>query len=222
MDALIDWLRQVVLVLLTAAFLDWFLPTAAMQRYVKAVMGLVVVGTLLTPLMQVFHLTEGWKNAVSALSAPGPPDSTAVEDVSARVMRWEAEEVQNRWKEEVRRRIEERARAVSGREVSEVHVEQEGAAAPGRVPSPPPIRKVEIVLARSSGGPPRETILSGAAPEIRPVERVRVGRDAPSGAVSEDAGTSAEDGALFRRVAQAVAADLGIDASKVEVRFDSS
>lgn len=50
-----EWLRSVVAVILLAAFVDLFLPSNAMQRYVKAVISLIILLTLLTPVLQLLE-----------------------------------------------------------------------------------------------------------------------------------------------------------------------
>ncbi|ATY84398.1 hypothetical protein CVV65_05065 [Kyrpidia spormannii] len=218
MDALVAWLRQVVLVLLAAAFLDWMLPTNTMQRYVKVVMGLVVVGTLLTPLMQVFHMTEAWKAAVASLGEPANAGSSAW-GLTDRVMAWEAQQAQGAWTEEIRRRVAERAVQASGHAVASVQVEA-GPAAPGPVPKPPVLHRIVVVLgpplpSAPSGGPSGSgSGATGSGSLVTPVRPVEIGPDqrpAPSA-----------DAALRRSVAQAVAADLGIDPSLVDVQNDTS
>lgn len=209
------WLKQVVLVLLAAAFLDWVLPTTAMQRYVKVVMGLVVVGTLLTPLMQIFHLTESWKAAVASLAEPSS-DNFSTSDLSARIMQWEAEKVQNGWEEELRRRVAQRAEEVSGHEVVAVRL-QAGKATPGRLPEPPELQRVTVVLsprpaARENTGASNGGLVS----DVVPIQPVHIGPDGP--VHSSSGGTAAE----FRTVAEAVAADLGIPVSCVDVQMDTS
>ncbi len=48
--ALSDWLRHLVMIILLAAFLDLILPTTSMQKYVRTVLGLIVMLTMLNPI----------------------------------------------------------------------------------------------------------------------------------------------------------------------------
>ncbi|PYI55059.1 stage III sporulation protein AF [Paenibacillus flagellatus] len=52
------WLKDVILVVLLAAFVDLLLPNNALQRYVKTVLGLFILLTLLSPLLSLFQ--EKW------------------------------------------------------------------------------------------------------------------------------------------------------------------
>ncbi|MBH8596751.1 stage III sporulation protein AF [Thermoactinomyces sp. CICC 10523] len=48
-----DWLKQVILLILIAAFIDLLLPNHSLDRYVKLVMGLLIIMAILSP---IFHL----------------------------------------------------------------------------------------------------------------------------------------------------------------------
>jgi len=58
MDWLSGWLKSIILIVLLATFVDILLPSQTMQRYVKTVMGLFILLTLLTPLFSIFE-TKG-------------------------------------------------------------------------------------------------------------------------------------------------------------------
>jgi stage III sporulation protein AF len=55
MDWLGGWLKSVVTVLLLATFVDLLLPSSTMQRYVKTVLSLFILLTLLTPAIDLFE-----------------------------------------------------------------------------------------------------------------------------------------------------------------------
>ncbi|WP_127585982.1 stage III sporulation protein AF [Paenibacillus koleovorans] len=52
-----DWLKQVILVILLAAFVDLLMPNNGLQRYVRTVLGLFILLTLLTPIFTLFQKT---------------------------------------------------------------------------------------------------------------------------------------------------------------------
>jgi stage III sporulation protein AF len=54
MTALGEWLKQLIMVVLLAVFADLLLPTKAMQKYVRVVMGLAVIAVILQPLTPLF------------------------------------------------------------------------------------------------------------------------------------------------------------------------
>jgi len=81
MDALVGWLKQIILVVLLATFIDLLLPNRTMQRYVKLVVSLFILMTILSPVLQLFGsnanvrmlaaTVEGWSVAGTADPIPG-------------------------------------------------------------------------------------------------------------------------------------------------------
>jgi stage III sporulation protein AF len=55
MDWLGGWLKTIIMVILLASFVDLLLPNNKMQRYVKTVMSLFILLTLLTPILELFQ-----------------------------------------------------------------------------------------------------------------------------------------------------------------------
>jgi hypothetical protein len=131
-------------------------------------------------------------------------------------MQWEAEKAQNGWEEELRRRVAQRAKEVSGHDVVSVRL-QAGKSTPGRLPEPPELQKITVIL--SPRPAVRETTGAsdtGAVSNVVPVEPVHIGADDTTKSPSTGTGTE------FRAVAEAVAADLGIPVSCVDVQMDTS
>lgn len=67
MNALGEWLKQLVLIVLLAAFADLLLPTKAMQKYVRMVMGLAIIAAMLQPIMPL--LQRDWADQAAHLAA---------------------------------------------------------------------------------------------------------------------------------------------------------
>jgi len=82
MEALGLWLKQIILVVLLATFIDLLLPNRTMQRYVKLVVSLFILMTILSPVLRWFGggadlrmlaaTVEGWSVAGTL---PAPPSS---------------------------------------------------------------------------------------------------------------------------------------------------
>jgi stage III sporulation protein AF len=49
------WLQPIIILVLVATFLHLLLPNPAMERYVKLVMGLLIILAILSPILQLFH-----------------------------------------------------------------------------------------------------------------------------------------------------------------------
>ncbi|TCS96391.1 stage III sporulation protein AF [Hazenella coriacea] len=54
MEWLSEWLKQIVLLVLIATFIDLLLPNHSMDRYVKLVMGLLITMAILSPILSLF------------------------------------------------------------------------------------------------------------------------------------------------------------------------
>ncbi|CAG7612468.1 Stage III sporulation protein AF [Paenibacillus solanacearum] len=65
MEWLSGWLKTVILVILLATFVDLLLPNHTMQRYVKTVMSLFLLLTLLQPLLSLFEKHTQIEEALS-------------------------------------------------------------------------------------------------------------------------------------------------------------
>ncbi|RAL26569.1 stage III sporulation protein AF [Thermoflavimicrobium daqui] len=50
---LTDWIKQIILLVLIATFLDLLLPNHSMERYVKLVMGLIIIMAILSPIFKL-------------------------------------------------------------------------------------------------------------------------------------------------------------------------
>lgn len=59
MGYLEGWVSQLVLIVLFAVILELLLPTGGFQKYVKFVIGLVLIVALLDPVIKLFHLDPG-------------------------------------------------------------------------------------------------------------------------------------------------------------------
>jgi stage III sporulation protein AF len=72
-----DWLKQIVLLVLVATFIDLLLPNKSMERYVKLVMGLLIIMAMLSP---IFTLLKKDLNLSSlAFSTKDTPSSKQME-----------------------------------------------------------------------------------------------------------------------------------------------
>ncbi|GGH79554.1 stage III sporulation protein AF [Pullulanibacillus pueri] len=56
MSAISSWISQIVLLILLAIVLELLLPNDSFQKYVKLVIGLVLIVALLSPIMKVLHM----------------------------------------------------------------------------------------------------------------------------------------------------------------------
>lgn len=55
MDWFAEWIRQIILLVLIATFIDLLLPNQSFDRYVKLVMGLLIIMAILSPLLEFLN-----------------------------------------------------------------------------------------------------------------------------------------------------------------------
>lgn len=77
-----QWLKEIIMVILLAAFIDLLLPNRSMQRYVKLMLSLIILLTLLSPVLRLFdsnvtaELAREWNSLLSTSSAKSPEGKT--------------------------------------------------------------------------------------------------------------------------------------------------
>jgi stage III sporulation protein AF len=67
------WIKELILIILIASFTDLLLPSHALQRYVRSVIGLFLLLVLLSPLYELFH--HRWTPNQLMQAALGEPTS---------------------------------------------------------------------------------------------------------------------------------------------------
>lgn len=125
MDTLALWLKKIVLLVLLATVLDLLLPNTELQRYVKLVMGLIILLVILNPILTLVspHITDEW----ITLQAAGTGTAMESVDTIAEKGRALRQDLDRRALEEARTRVEELVRrqveTAFGYTVDEVVVE---------------------------------------------------------------------------------------------------
>jgi stage III sporulation protein AF len=72
-----EWVKELILIILVAAFTDLLLPSHALQRYVRTVIGLFLLLVLLSPLYELFQ--HRWNPNQWMQAALGDPTSQEVD-----------------------------------------------------------------------------------------------------------------------------------------------
>ncbi|CAG7642250.1 stage III sporulation protein AF [Paenibacillus allorhizosphaerae] len=125
MEWLSGWLKTVILVILLATFVDLLLPNHTMQRYVKTVMSLFLLLTLLQPLLSLLEKHTQIEEALSGslfkegslLLGTGAGDASSLESLPAIQQR--AELLRNRQQQEARRLAETQAADLMKRKIEQ-------------------------------------------------------------------------------------------------------
>jgi len=124
-DTLALWLKKIVLLVLLATVLDLLLPNTELQRYVKLVMGLIILLVILNPILTLVspHITDEWITLQAAGTGPVMESVDTIAE-KGRALR---QDLDRRALEEARTRVEELVRrqveTAFGYTVDEVVVE---------------------------------------------------------------------------------------------------
>ncbi|NGQ94715.1 stage III sporulation protein AF [Brevibacillus sp. SYP-B805] len=185
MEWLNAWLKKIILLVLLAAFLDLILPNTNLQRYVKMVMGLILLLTILSPVFAVFNLSQD----DLALKLSRYQDNfqnasrTDWEPLAKKLLGQQEEQVTSYVKEQLESTIRQQVKRAWRTEPSAVEVTLNTTD-----PQHPAIQHIAVTFAG-------EEEASAAVQAVKPIEPVviRVGKEQPvSGAPDSVSGTSVD------------------------------
>ncbi|WP_019122818.1 stage III sporulation protein AF [Brevibacillus massiliensis] len=213
MDWLTLWLKKIILLVLLAAFLDLILPNTTLQKYVKMVMGLIILITILTPAFSLLQLSPDelairltrYKENLN-LSSP-QSDYRALAD---RLLKQQNEQAEEYVAKQVESQIREQVRSEYGVEAGEVVVSIDSQ--PGKQPQ---IESVTLTIAND----PRQK----ADRQIRPIEPViiKVGDDRMEETAAVPAASRQDEHPLYRNIARSIAQAWELSAERVKVASET-
>jgi|GEM_PF-1135154 len=127
MGWLSSWLRELIMIVLLATFVDMLLPNRSMERYVKLVLSLLILLTLLSPITKLLKSDPvgELKRAMTAMDSPSDGNAT-LEQILAQGRRlqsneqeqslqWTAKELANVMKGQIEETTGERVQSVEVR-----------------------------------------------------------------------------------------------------------
>lgn len=162
MQTLHTLVRNLVVILLLATFLEMLLPNKSMRGFVQMVMGLFVISAVLAPITTFLHTPLEME--IPAWTATNPQDlpSIATEGQGLKLAR---DAVQEQYRQILVHQIKALVLGSEGVEGAEVDVEfEEGA---GGLTDQPKIALVKVTLTSAKG-------------EIPPVQPITIGQSPPT------------------------------------------
>jgi stage III sporulation protein AF len=146
MAMLILWLKKIILLVLLATFLDLLLPSNTYSKYVKLVMGLLILLSLLSPLLELFRQDVSFAQLSFAIGENGEksPDFARV-DALAKKLATENDAEANRYVEaQISELVKKQIESEQGVVVQTVHVK----ISPQGQKAKQPIERISVVLAQ--------------------------------------------------------------------------
>ncbi|GAB7386824.1 hypothetical protein BSNK01_06600 [Bacillaceae bacterium] len=212
-DFLNAWLKEIILLILLAAFLDLLLPNSVMHRYVKMVMGLLLLMTIVSPVFLLLRQPLSLEKLSYEIFAKQREwqmqDLAHIEDFGNRLLQNNEEQAAAYVERQIGALIKEQVEKEHAVKVASVSI-RFGKAGNGRPYAAGGISKIELVLEPVDGFRP-------AQGGIKPVEPVRVDLNETH---SSSAPLTAEQKALLTNVRTSVAREWNVPPGDVQVTFE--
>lgn len=116
MTWLAEWLKEIIFVVLLATFIDLLLPNRSMERYVKLVVSLLILLTLISPVMRLFapDAQQKLEKAFMESTDDGAMKTAGTDEIlrqgeqmrmkrEREALQWASEEAAKRMKEQIER-----------------------------------------------------------------------------------------------------------------------
>lgn len=162
MQTLHTLVRNLVVILLLATFLEMLLPNKSMRGFVQMVMGLFVISAVLAPITTFLHTPLEME--IPAWTATNPQDLLAIA-TEGQGLKLARDAVQEQYRQILVHQIKALVLGSEGVEGAEVDVEfEEGA---GGLTDQPKIALVKVTLTSAKG-------------EIPPVQPITIGQSPPT------------------------------------------
>ncbi|GJM76426.1 hypothetical protein HMSSN036_86420 [Paenibacillus macerans] len=189
MNWLAEWLKEIIFIVLIAVFVDLLLPNRAMERYVKLVVSLLILLTLISPVMRFLssdakkELETAFSESIEGLENEAAGQSTEAilrqgeelrQKQEAEALQWAGEETARQMKEQIERETGQPVERVSVKlttKPAKTGADKEGASPPA---AEPVISEVEVVMAEAkTESSDADSNASGRGPEITvaPIEK---------------------------------------------------
>jgi stage III sporulation protein AF len=109
-----EWIKHIVLLILMATFLDLILPNSNMRKYVKLVVGFLLILLILSPILQLFRYDQErlYLSIERMMQEDNKPLNLEVEREKGRIEEMQEEaifnEVSEKWSAEIKAGIEDK------------------------------------------------------------------------------------------------------------------
>ena len=223
MSILILWVKKLILLVLLATFLELLLPDNAYQKYVRLSMGLLILLTLLTPLLEIFQTPitlDQLSNFYQEKTSQQGLDLERIQGLSKQLVAYQDETttqyVQTQMKDLVKQQVEEQY---------QVQVETVDVKLKKDKENKPIIDQILVTLqqkttqdkATSGGGG------SGAMSPIKPMDPVNVAIDlqkVPDKTQSPSVPVMEQQSPQLKKIASGVATAWNLTEQQVNVKWN--
>ncbi|MDN4091552.1 stage III sporulation protein AF [Brevibacillus agri] len=213
------WLKKIILLVLLAAFLDLILPNTTLQRYVKMVMGLILLLTIISPVFSLFSLSQDdlalrLDRYQQELNKPASVEWKKMTD---KLLGQQNEQMTAYVQAQVAAAVKAKIKADYGVEVADVAVVIEQ-----KQQGEPTLSRMELVIGEADSAPDQNG-LQQVQPikPITPIAPVEVTIGEAQEPKQEVEVAAREDNPLMSRMASDLAAQWGLSKEQVIIKDES-
>jgi stage III sporulation protein AF len=163
-----DWIRQIILIIFLATFIDLLLPSSSLERYVKLVMGLIIIMAILQPILQLVLNNDRWNKFNSLFSSTMSSKTYATLDE----IRVESEQISKVQQDEIKRKVQSSISSGISQQVSQkfhVKVVSAKVTAEFQQEQAPVVKQITVVATKETKDSTDEA--------IEPVQPVDINQD---------------------------------------------
>jgi stage III sporulation protein AF len=208
------WLKKIILLVLLAAFLDLILPNTSLQRYVKMVMGLILLLTIISPVLSLFSLSQDdlairLNRYQEELNNPSDAEWKRLTD---KLLGQQNEQVTAYVEKQVASSVKASVKEQYGLDVRQVQVQVNH-----ENPDQPVLERIELVIGEAS------VQGQGTVEPIKPIEPVQIQLSEKKGvsSVPEVEVAARQDHPVYAQMASDIARQWGLPEDQVVVTDES-
>lgn len=206
------WLKKIILLVLLAAFLDLILPNTSLQRYVKMVMGLILLLTIISPVFALFSMSQD-EVALRLDRYQEELDKPSDEEwkrITGKLLGHQHEQVNAYVQAQIAASVRESVKHEYGMDVQHIEIvmNQDN-------PEQSVLQRIELVVGE---------IAAAKEAAVQPIQPIQINIDPVSAsdiAPPEAAGSGQRKNPLHERIASDIAAKWGLASSQVVVKDES-
>ncbi|MFS0554084.1 stage III sporulation protein AF [Brevibacillus sp. 179-C9.3 HS] len=213
------WLKKIILLVLLAAFLDLILPNTTLQRYVKMVMGLILLLTIISPVFSLFSLSQEelafrLDRYQQELNKPASAEWKRITD---KLLGQQNEQMTTYVQSQVASSVKASVKEQYGVNVQDVTI-----LVNHQNPEQPTIERIELVVGDTNK---KEQKGQSTIEPIKPVQPVEITIGEPVEVKPDPkpdiAATAHHDNPLYAQITNDVAKEWGLPKSQVVIRDES-
>ncbi|TKI55969.1 stage III sporulation protein AF [Brevibacillus antibioticus] len=213
------WLKKIILLVLLAAFLDLILPNTTLQRYVKMVMGLILLLTIISPVFSLFSLSQ--EDLAFRLDRYqqelNKPASAEWKRITDKLLGQQNQQITAYVQSQVASSVKASVKEQYGVTVEDVTITLNK-----QNPEQPTLERIELLVGDANKEEQKGQSTIEPIKPVQPVE-ITIGKpiEIKPDSKSEMAATAHHDNPLYAQITNDVAKEWGLSKSQVVIKDES-